>query len=414
MANRIANLWHRFDASLRPMSGEDPTLLYQLAVWLWIGFAIAVSVKMVVSPLDHNNYLNFEDGGRAWWTDDGLYNSDEVDFRYLPPFAVAMTPLAILPSWLGALLWIWVNLGVVVWSLRVLVRDILPTRLTATQEGAFLLLTLVGAIRVFWCAQTNLLVFALVVLAMQAILRRQWMWAALLLTLPIYIKVWPVAAALLLIACWPRQLAGRFVCAMVVVGAVPLATRSWNFVFEQYAKWFSAFLGPMQIRHEYRDAWTVWNLIHAPVHKRAYLALQLGMAAIVLALVIWQKRRKATDQQLMVFILGLWTCWQLIFGPGVERATYGLIAPITAWALVTSHDKRFGFGAILIASGLTFLASLGEVERALMDAYPIVQIAHPVGVAIIGCWLVAYAQRKFGPEATINARSGETVSVLVT
>jgi hypothetical protein len=51
----------------------------------------------------------------------------------------------------------------------------------------------------------------------------------------------------------------------------------------------------------------------------------------------------------------------------------------------------------LLAAGLTFLATFGELERALMDTYPIVQIAHPLGVAIIGCWLVAFAQREAAP-----------------
>ncbi|HEY2840113.1 MAG TPA: glycosyltransferase family 87 protein [Pirellulales bacterium] len=409
MGKSVAQLWRRIDASFWPTSGERPTLLYRLAICAWFGFVVAVSVKMIASPYDHNNYLNFETGGRAWWTDAGLYEPDVPDFRYLPPFAVAMTPMTVLPSRLGALFWIWLNLGVFLWSLRALVRDILPSRLTADQEGAFLLLTLVGACRVFWCAQTNMLVIALVVLAMQAILRKRWRWAATLLALPFYIKFWPLAAAMLVIACWPRQLAWRFACAMVAIGATPFLTRSATFVFDQYSKWGSAFVGRMQMRHDYLDAWTVWDLIHKPVNEQAYLALQLGTAILVFALVIWQKRRSNSEPQWMIFILGMWTAWQLTFGPGAERATFGLIAPVTAWGLITGYRMRFQFAALLIACGLTFLGTLGEVERALMESYPIVTIAHPVGVALFALWLVAYAQREFVPSASSAAAAPNSV-----
>ena len=257
------------------------------------------------------------------------------------------------------------------------------------------MLLLLGSARTIWSAQSNPLIFAAVAAATIAILDRRWWLAALLLASPVHIKVWPLAAALLLIACWPRQLGWRFAVALLVLAAVPLLTKPLPIVLARYHDWYTAMMGPMlQIRHEYRDAWTIWELFPLPVDLTGYLGLQLSTATGTLALCLWQKQRLQSTAKLLTFVLGMWTAWQLTFGPGTERNTFGLIAPLTAWATVVAVAEHRGRVWMLVAVFCMDVLAIGQVERALAHICPHVpEAAHPLGVLLFALWLIHYAHR---------------------
>jgi len=141
-------------------------------------------------------------------------------------------------------------------------------------------------------------------------------------------------------------------------------------------------------RHIYRDAWTIWELIRSPVAPLGYLVLQLGTAALVLGLVLWQRRWLSETAGLLGVVLGLWTAWQTLFGPGMERNAFGLFAPLSAWGLTIALQERRGRVWMVPAFALATLASFGVLERALADGFPAVLAAHPLGVLLFAAWLL--------------------------
>jgi hypothetical protein len=316
-----------------------------------------------------------------------------TDFRYGPLFAVALTPLAVLPTWLGGILWNWLNLGLFFWSVCALARRVFPCHWTLSREAAFLFLVLMGSGRTIWSAQSNPLIFAAVAAAAIAILDQRWWLAAVLLAAPVHIKVWPLAAALLLIACWPRQLGWRFTVALVVLAAVPLLVKPPAVVWARYCDWYTAMMGPMlKIRHQYRDAWTIWHdLVNPSIDLHAYLLVQLATAAGALILCLWQKRRLRSTAKLLTFVLGMWTAWQLAFGPGTERNTFGVIAPLTAWATVVALAEHRGRVVMLTAIFFMDVLAIGHVERTLEPFFLAARAVHPLGVLLFAGWLIYYA-----------------------
>jgi uncharacterized membrane protein YozB (DUF420 family) len=232
---------------------------------------------------------------------------------------------------------------------------------------------------------------AMLVGAAAAIVERRWWLAALLITVPVYIKVWPLAAALLLIACWPRPLAGRFGIACAGLGLAPFCVKNWSWVAQSYSAWFGALTGPvMQTRHIYRDFWTIWEQF-VPVQPQAYLAVQLTTALLLLAGCLWIRRRAASERITLTLVLGLWAAWQLLFGPGTERNTISLIAPLTSWGLIAAHAERRRWGWMLTAFTLLTVFSFGLFERSVQNHFPAVVAALPVGVLAYLAWLMAYA-----------------------
>jgi hypothetical protein len=88
-------------------------------------------------------------------------------------------------------------------------------------------------------------------------------------------------------------------------------------------------------------------------------------------------------------ILSMWVAWQLLFGPGSERLTYGIIAPMAAWALLESLAERRHRILSAAAWAMTAILGTGAVERALLPYFSAAPAIQPAGVVVFAAWLLA-------------------------
>jgi len=377
------------------------------ATLLWVGLAVAATGKTIIQGREHFVYPVFAEASRHWWADQSLYTAYEgLDFYlYSPTMAVALTPLALLPDRLGGILWNLLSIGLLYWAVRVLVRDVLPGRWSPRGEAVLLALVWVNSVRGVWSGHSNALLLALVVFGLAAVARRRWWSAAVLLALPVYIKIWPLALVMLLAAIWPRQLIGRFCVAAGALAAVPFLTRPWPTVLWQHREWY---LGLTQMaagrRPTLRDFWRAWEVGFGPVGPQVMLAVQLATAAAVLGWCLWQARRAPGVRHLLTSLLAVWLGWQLLFGPGSERLTYLILAPAASWAVLAAFEQRrlrtLGVAAWLLSGVL----GTGAVERAILPYFPAAPIIMPLGAALFLVWVVAFHWR---PAAVVGL-AGET------
>jgi hypothetical protein len=140
----------------------------------------------------------------------------------------------------------------------------------------------------------------------------------------------------------------------------------------------------------------------------------------VLGWCLWQKRRLEKKNtrgtglstpfftypvgNLLTAILSMWVIWQLLFGPGSEQITYGIIAPSAAWAVMVSFQQRKNHGEnglaklkTLFQRGWTILAwlilglfGMGDIEHPLVKLHPAAIMLLPLGLIMFGIWLVIY------------------------
>jgi hypothetical protein len=405
---------------LRYLIIRDPHL--RRAVTLWIVLAVAITVKLAFFSHDYSVYRMFAGGTRHWWHDQSLYASYTVSegldgFRYSPAFAVALTPLVCLPGPLGPIAWGLMSIVLLGWAMHVLVRDVLPGRWPIEREAWFLVLVLLGSAVGIWSLQSNALVTALLVLALAAIQRQKWWKATLFLAVPVFIKLWPIALVLLLIVYWPRQLLGRFAVVCGALLAAPYLTRPPQIVTWQYREWYTSLTGPLQARWPgYRDAWTIWEefcrllglVPDQPCYHRAYTALGLAAAVGVLGWCLWQGRRLAekgatpfSRGHLLILILSMWASWQLLFGPGTEQLTYGLIAPSASWAVLVSIGERRAVWLTCTAWALLALLPSGDIERAVLGVFSAARAFLPLGVVLLVAWLIWHERGE--PKTAISA-----------
>ncbi len=165
------------------------------------------------------------------------------------------------------MIWDLASIVLLVWALHVFVRDVLPGDWPPKRESLFLMLALPGSVVGVWSGQSNAIIIAAIMLALAAIVRQRWSSAAILLAVPVFIKIWPLAIVMLLVVFWPRQLAWRFAVACAVLALVPFLTRPPSTVAWQYHEWYTALTGPLQgAGAGYRDAWTIWDTLRSPVN----------------------------------------------------------------------------------------------------------------------------------------------------
>jgi hypothetical protein len=382
---------------------QDDARWIRMAIVLWIALAVAVCVKSIVQKGEHSVYVQYAWSSRHWWADQPLHAKyfETVDiFRYSPTFAILLTPFSLLPDWLGSSLWAVLNIAVTLFALRLLVREILPGAWPPRREAWFLGLTAFGSMSGLWSGQINSLMLAIVILAAAAIKYNRWWTASFLLSLPVFIKIWPIAVVLLLMACWPRQLSWRFLIFFAALALLPFLTRPFNVVAGQYQEWYSSLFVQNQFRWPgYRDAWTIWENLWPPVSQFGYKVLQLASAFLVFLWCIYQRRRIASTGRLLMAIISIWVSWQLLFGPGSEQLTYGIIAPSAAWAVLVSFEERKHRLWTVLTWLILVLCSCGEIETPLIKhLHPAFAMLMPLSVASFAVWLVWHESRWGYPE----------------
>src|SRR5262249_58403984 len=89
--------------------------------------------------------------------------------------------------------------------------------------------------------------------------------------------------------------------------------------------------------------------------------------------------RRGQGRAWLAETLALGAAWLLLFGPAAEHATFALLAPFLAWALVQRWRWPAGRRAIEVAGVLILVLGWGALTRPLAGTVPLVHAALPAG-----------------------------------
>jgi hypothetical protein len=387
----------------------------RLAVACWIAGAVALTVKTVLNPTAHTVYPIFHEAGTWLRNGESLYadrGQEPNEFYYSPVFAILLIPFSYLPLWGGGIAWGWFSLGLFFWSLRQFFREVLQPWQPQLIEGQFLCLAALTAGQGGWSNQSNSLLMALVLLGATELVRGGWWRAALFLAAPVHVKVWPLVVGALLSVRYTKALPWRLALGVVLLAAAPLTFQTWSHATASYAEWGAKLAEREQGNNRYggyRDSWTIAeNTVGAP-SLATYKLLQVAAGLAVLAWCFRTSRQPWPAERWVTSTLGWWLVWQLLFGPGTERLTYGIVAPLAAWAVVDSVASGRRRGLAWSVWLLTGILGTGEAERAFLKLWSGAEIMTPVGVMLLGVWLAARDLQREATAATTQP-AGRAVS----
>jgi hypothetical protein len=386
--------------------------------------AIALSVRTVLRPASHTVFPIYQAAVERWWADEPLYrlsftDDDQIDhFRYPPVVVLLFTPLALLGPCLGGIVWSLLSLGVYGVGLVRFARTLVPDVADRQRLAAFLALALLVALRGLWNAQSNALAMGLLLLGTEALARRRWWRCSGCLGGAVGLKLLPIAPALLLVALWWKHLSPRLLAVFAVLGLLPFLTRPSDVVVEQYRGWLSHLTCSSGERWPgNRDAFTIWQAAREtlaeghrpfpykePLRSPTYRLLQLGSAGLLLLGCLALRRRhpeRQADPWLLHITLASGCGWLLLLGPSAEHASYAFLGPALAWALVCPRSWQGSRPSriLLATAGVCILVlGWGSLTRPLVDHFPLVLVALPVGTLLFLVWLAGQAQQ--GPPRT--------------
>lgn len=392
-------------------------LVRSVAVGLWVVAMAVILIHVWLKPNSNTLYKVFRAGGARWLVSENLY--PKVDEYIYSPFAAAFfAPLALLPDRVGGIVWRVISLAAYAGAFAAWLRSshAVPGQ-RAALAWIFLLPLSLGD---FFNGQANPLVIGLLMLAVLACRREQWMIAALCVGVAAYFKVYPLAVGLLLAVLYPRRFPWRLALAVAGIFGLSLVMQRPSYVLDQYSNWFHC-LGQDPRRTSntfglhfgtYRDFWLLLRVLHIPVSLQGWALLQIISGAAV-AVYLWAaKRRGAPAEKLEFLLLTLGTCWMLLFGPATESSTYVLLAPplALAWVRWRGEPVAGGYLPAAMACYALLLASqmLSSWGHQFQNAYT--HLAQPLGTMILASAVLIYGWNEI-PASGIEAELAGNAAV---
>src|SRR5262245_50464162 len=320
------------------MSSRSPCWL---AVTAW-AIVLATVAIAVVAGKSGKLYPTFAAAGEHFRHAEPLYGdvpAGQDIYRYSPLVAAAMAPWTYVPPLIGEVLWRWLQAIAFLFALRAWSRVAVPT--ISWPVLALLCLPLVAG-NVF-NGQFNPLVAALLLAGVVALARERYWLASLTIAAAMMIKVYPLSLGLLLCVVEPRRFAPRLVVAIAIGCALPFALQSDDYVARQFTAW-KDWVGsddrteqPLHKGyHDFQKLLRYWGL---PTSLTTYRCLEVAAGCAMAAFVIWGRTNGwGRDQQIQAST-GLGLVWCTLFGPATESATYMLLAPIAAQAVVAAAGR---------------------------------------------------------------------------
>jgi len=367
---------------------------WNTAIIVWTVGLIGIAVQGYLKPRTHTVFDIYAFGCEDWLAGRDIYiwqvQTDEL-YRYSPLFAVVTIPLAILPPGWGNALWKLLNGIIFIWAIRRWAHRGLPeSPLDSRAEAFLLLLTIPVAMISLHIGQANLMLVAFCLVAFVAIREDKWWQAAAWIVGAILIKVIPLPLALVLGALFPLKSIGRLMACFAVGLVLPLLAQRPEYVLDQTIKWVKHLLASHEINQERnRNLRKLLEEMGYLLEPKTMLAIGV-FAGLAVLLVSWWTYRRTGNRSSTLWVVGAWFfTWAMLHNPATEAASYGVISPFIAWAVLKSWRTPGAWvDRAMLLAGMALMGpiitDLGNPLRGIinMAAAPI------LGAILFQAWLV--------------------------
>jgi hypothetical protein len=195
--------------------------------------------------------------------------------------------------------------------------------------------------------QVNPLLVGLMLAAVAACQEQRWSLAAVLLAAVVWLKLYPIALALLLVLLQPRALSWRLGLALVTGLGLPFVLQEPSYVWSQYSQWLEYLThddrAVLPLRFWLRDIRLLFRVWLVPLSPPMFVALQLSTAAGSAVLCWLAARRGWSWAEQLLLAMQLACGWMTLFGPSTESATWIVLAPPLLLSLLLAQRASPSF-----------------------------------------------------------------------
>ncbi|MFI5279539.1 MAG: glycosyltransferase family 87 protein [Gemmatimonadales bacterium] len=314
---------------------------------LYIIVATGVTVQRIVLH-KQNVFRIFASASRNILAGDNPYAAHPVQyfdfFRYSPAFAIAFTPFAVVPEWLGLAAWNLTNALALYWA----VQRLLPR----PQAQLVLVLVLGDIARTMQSCQSNGLVTALMIAAFIAYSGPRLWRGAFAVAAGTAIKIFPLGAALFALQRRDKWRAlGMVAAAIALLALLPAAFIGPHSLLLQYGRWaaqeHAETFKPMSSVMDLLDVWIGYYGPRFPVQL-------VGLAILMVPAIAGESR---DDPAWRLRLLSSLLIFSVLFNYGAERP--GFVIATTGIAIWYVTGPRTTLRSVLILLTLALVTGDG-------------------------------------------------------
>lgn len=354
---------------------QDPDIPFN--IWM-IAALIAAVVKFMIGK--YNNYKIFK--GVFWHAiaeqplygeAAGYYDSN----HYGIIFSYIIAPFAVLPDWFGIILWVVANTALLYYALNTLPLN----RAQKTFVYWFVLCELFTAQTV---QQFNISVAAFIILAWSLIARRKEFWAAFVIVLGAFIKIYPIVGLAFFFFSKNKP---RFIFSglfwIAIMFSLPLLMVSPQYMISQYEAWFHQ----LQLKNALNQFAVSQNisllgLVRKVTGSTSYSDMMLILPALALFFAPYFRIGQFKNLCFRLMLLANVLIFSVLFSTGSEAASYvTAMIGVAIWYLATPSENQQRNKRLMIAT----LVVVGLCTTELMPKWIRVNLIVPY---VIKSWLV--------------------------
>ncbi|MDB5190883.1 MAG: hypothetical protein JWQ96_446 [Segetibacter sp.] len=364
-----------------------------LVIILWFALALIAAVAEVLHNTI-NNYLIFK---QAFWhvlDKKNLYlaypNEYYDHYFYGPVFSAVIAPFAVLPDWLGCILWCLANAGLLLYAI---------TRINISKEKQMIILaiTAIEMMTSVHNVQFNPLIGAWIILAFVLVEEENDFWGTFFIALGFLCKVYGIGALLFFVFSRHKvKFIAAFMFWVVVLICLPMLYSSPDYVITSYMQWFDTLVqknvknaGGVAVA-QYQDI-SVMGMVRRMTNNPTFSNINIiAPAAICIAIPLLRFKQYAYHRFRLSY-LAIILITVIIFSSGAESATYVVaVSGVGVWYIINYKEKSKWTCALLIFVFLLTILSTTDLFPAYIQQHFIRAYAlKALPCLVVWLWLVA-------------------------
>ena len=354
-----------------------------LALVATIAYAMRVRHEMVDFAVYRTAGARAIEASPLFRADDGHYQ-----FKYFPAFALAMTPLALIPEEPAKAIWFAVSVALLVVLVRQSIRT-LPERRQTERLLAWLAVVLMAKfyLHELNLGQTNVLLGVLLTGALAAAIRGRTAWAGMLVGAGVFVK--PYALILVPWLAFAAGAAGLAAFAATFAGGLllPAVVYGWSGNLEQLAGWYRTVTdttAPNLLAPENVSVATMWAKWLQPGPTASMLATATAAIVLVVAATAWLWRGRVRQPAYLEF--GMLMLLVPLISPQGWDYVLLLATPAVVCLVDRFREMERPWQIVTVAAfafmSFTIYDLLGRSIYVKMMALSVVSVA---AIVLIGC-----------------------------
>ncbi|GEO10498.1 glycosyltransferase family 87 protein [Segetibacter aerophilus] len=371
---------------------------------LWFTLAL---IAVLAELLHHsiNNYLIFKN---VFWhvlhqKNLYLYYADEYQDHnlYGPIFSFIIAPFAILPDWLGVILWVMFNAFVLFVAIRQL----------PLSEKAIKTVFLISAIDFMTAGhnvQFNAIVAALIIFSYTFVQKGKDFWAAFFLALGILAKIYGVVGILFFLFSKNKiKFTGSFLFWLAVLFVLPMLISSPAFIIQTYKDWMNTIAEKNLLNMVHTEV-NMQDLSVMGIIRRTGISSEISnlfvlVPAVVLLGLPLLRLNLYSNLVYQLYYLGLALISVVIFSSGAESATYVIATVgVAIWFVLNMHRATaYEIAALVFVLIVTSLSSTDLVPQIIK--HNIIRTYALKALPCLVVWLMIIYNVGFKKEATLQS-----------